>query len=191
MAHSILALSGSLRADSWNHKLVEHASGLARNAGAEVTLIRLRELELPIYDQDDEDANGLPPGAVRLKDLMKAHHAFLIACPEYNSSVSAALKNAIDWASRPREGEKPLECFVGKFVGLCAASPGALGGVRGLDHVREILSNVQCHVVSPVVAVGSVHEQLDDDGMLKPGRPADMLKLMVDNLVRVTGKVHA
>ena len=186
MTCSILAFSGSLRAASHNQRLVECAASLARQAGADVTVVRLNDFDLPLYNQDDEDANGLPPGATRLKDMMKAHNGFLIGCPEYNSSITPALKNAIDWASRPREGEAPLECFAGKVVGLCAASPGALGGVRGLDHVREILSNIQCLVAPPGVAVGSVHEVIQDDGTLKPGRSADMLAQMVGNVVNCT-----
>jgi len=143
---NILAFSGSLAKASWNQKLVTHAAEMARAKGANVTLVSLRDFDLPLLDTDLESEHGLPADALKLKDLMKAHDGFLIGCPEYNSSITAALKNAIDWASRPREGEAPLECFAGKVVGLCAASPGALGGVRGLDHVREILSNIQCLV---------------------------------------------
>lgn len=191
MALSLLAFSGSLRKDSWNHKLVEATAELCRAEGATVDVVRLLDFDLPLYNEDDESANGLPAGAIKLKDAMKAHHGFIIGCPEYNSSITPALKNAIDWASRPREGEAPLECFAGKVAGLVAASPGALGGVRGLDHVREILSNIQCMVVPPGVAVGSIHEALNEDGSLKDGRPAGMVAQLAKNLNHCGGALHS
>jgi len=179
----ILAFSGSLAKNSWNQKLVTHAAELARARGAEVTVVTLRDFDLPLMDTDLEAEHGLPEGAIRLKDLMKAHDGFLIACPEYNSSITPALKNAIDWASRPREGERPLECFTGKVAGLCAASPGALGGIRGLDHVREILSNIQVHIVPGLVSVPKAHEAIGADGTLKDEGLAKRLEGLVKNLV--------
>jgi len=103
----ILAFAGSLRKDSYNKKLVKVAIKGAEAAGAQVTYLDLRDLQLPIYDGDLEAEVKLPEGGRRLKDLMESHDGFLISCPEYNSSISAALKNAIDWASRPQHGEKP------------------------------------------------------------------------------------
>lgn len=178
----LLAFSGSLRAASFNQRLVHAAADLARTAGAEVTVVSLNDFDLPMFSEDLE-AQGTPEGVTRLKAAMKSHHGFIIGCPEYNSSLTAALKNAIDWATRPAEGEASLECFSGKVVGLCAASPGALGGVRGLDHVREILGNIMCHIVPPGVAVGGIHEQFNDDGSLKESRSATMLMLMTQQLV--------
>lgn len=178
----LLAFSGSLRLSSWNQKLVTAAAQMARDAGAEVTVVSLSDFELPMFNEDVE-ALGTPDGATQLKSMMKAHHGFIIGCPEYNSSITAALKNAIDWATRPADGEASLECFSGKVVGLCSASPGALGGVRGLDHVREILGNIMCHIVPPGVAVGGIHEQFNDDGSLKESRSATMLMLMTQQLV--------
>ena len=78
----------------------------------------------------------------KLRDLFEAHHGLLISSPEYNSSISPLLKNAIDWASRPEEGKPPLAAYRGKVAGLMAASPGGLGGLRGLVHVRAILGNI-------------------------------------------------
>ena len=190
MAAKLLAFSGSLRKDSFNHRLIEHAADLARARGAEVSVVRLAEFPMPVYNQDEEEASGLPDSVLKFRELMKQSDGFLISCPEYNGSISAALKNAIDWATRPYQDEQPLECFKGKVVGLMAASPGGLGGIRGLDHVREILSNIQCLIAPPGVAVGSVHEVIQEDGSLKPGRPADMLKQMVDNVVKCSGAMH-
>ncbi len=184
MASQILAFSGSLRKESYNQRLVEHAAEHARKRGAEVTLISLADYPMPIYNQDDEDASGIPENALKFRELMKSHQGFIIGCPEYNSSITGALKNAIDWASRPKEGEKPLECFAGKIVALTAASPGGLGGLRGLDHVREILHNIQCHIVPGMVSVASAHEAFDDEGRLKNDRTRGMLESLMGNLVR-------
>ncbi len=184
MAAKILAFSGSLRKESYNQQLVEHAAERARNRGAEVTIISLADYPMPIYNQDDEDASGIPVKALAFRELLKSHQGFIIGCPEYNSSITGALKNAIDWASRPKEGEKPLECFAGKVVALTAASPGGLGGLRGLDHVREILGNIQCHVVPGMVSVASAHEAFDDKGSLKNDRTRGLLEGLMDNLVR-------
>ena len=96
----IVAFSGSLRAGSFNKKLVALAAEAARAAGAEVTVVDLRDLALPLFDEDLEAASGLPDGAKKFKALLRASDGFLIASPEYNSSVTGALKNAIDWASR-------------------------------------------------------------------------------------------
>lgn len=187
MASPILAFSGSLRRDSYNQKLVEHAAELARKRGAQVKVIALADFPMPLYNQDDEDVSGLPDHALRLRELMKAHRGFIIGCPEYNSSMTGALKNAIDWASRPKQGEKPLECFAGKVVALTAASQGGLGGIRGLDHVREVLGNIHCHVVPGMVSVAQAHEAFDENGGLRNDRTRTMLDNLVDNLVRLCG----
>jgi NAD(P)H-dependent FMN reductase len=122
---------------------------------------------MPIYDGDIESSSGIPEEAKRLKELMKASHGLLISAPEYNSSLPAALKNAIDWASRPEEGEPRLAAFNGKVAGLVAASPGGLGGLRGLFHLREILQNIGVTVVPEQRAVSGAHEAFAADGSLK------------------------
>ncbi len=96
----LLVFAGSLRAASLNKKLAMLAAAGARQAGAEVTHIDLRDYPLPIYDGDLEAASGIPANARALKDLFIAHQGFLIACPEYNAGVTAVLKNTIDWVSR-------------------------------------------------------------------------------------------
>ena len=126
MPARILAFAGSARRDSLNKKLLQVAVAGARAAGAEVTVLDLRDLPLPLYDGDLEAAEGLPANARALKQQLRAHAGLLLACPEYNSSVTPLLKNAIDWASRAEPGEAPLACFEGKVAGLVSASPGAL-----------------------------------------------------------------
>lgn len=189
MRVKLLAFSGSLRQGSLNQTLVEHAAKLAENHGAQVKVIRLADYPMPLYDQDIEDEKGIPDEALKFRELLKSHQGFLISSPEYNSSISGALKNAIDWASRPKEGEEPLECFKCKAVGLMAASPGGLGGVRGLDHVREILSNIQCHIVPGLVSVSGADNAFGDDGKLKNDRQRQMLDTLIERTVAAAKKV--
>lgn len=162
----VLAFAGSLRRDSYNKKLVRLAAEGARDAGAEVTYLDLRDYPLPIYDGDLEASDGLPKNARLLKELFLDHQGLLIASPEYNSSISAVLKNTIDWVSRPQAGEPPLVHFKGKVAGLMSASPGALGGLRGLVTVRSILSNIHVLVLPDQLSVGKAHELFDAAGQL-------------------------
>jgi len=169
----ILAFAGSLRKDSCNKKLVRIALKGAEEAGAEVTYIDLADYPMPIYNQDDEDRDGLPENAVKLKRLMREHHGFLISAPEYNSSLSAAFKNAIDWTSRKEQKDEPnLECYAGKTAAIMSASPGALGGLRGLVHVRAMLENIQVLVLPHQQTVPSAYDAFDEEGNLKEPKKA-------------------
>lgn len=178
---SILAFAGSTRSASYNKKLVQIAMEGARKAGAVVTPIDLRDYSLPLYDGDLEERDGIPENAWKLKALFKTHDGLLISSPEYNSSVSGVLKNAIDWISRPVEGEVPLAAFTGKVCSLMSASPGALGGLRGLVTLRSILGNIGVIVLPDQVAVGKAHEAFDEDGHLKePKQQAAVEKLGIN-----------
>jgi NAD(P)H-dependent FMN reductase len=188
----ILAFGGSLRRDSFNHKLAAVATSGARAAGAEVTLIALRDFPLPVFDQDLEDAEGLPPAAKKLKQLFREHHGLLIAAPEYNSSITAALKNAIDWVSRAEtDDEPPLVAFNGKTAILCAASPGTLGGLRGLVTVRSILGNLGVTVLPDQVAVSKAHEAFKPDGSLADEKQAARVKKLGTHLAQHLVKMLA
>jgi len=186
----LLAFAGSARADSLNKKLVRVAAAAAQIAGAEVTELDFRALPLPLYDGDLEAAEGLPDNALRLKTLMKEHDGFLIACPEYNSSITPLLKNAIDWASRAADGEPPLAAFRGKTAALFAASPGALGGLRGLVHVRAILQNIGVLVIPSQIAVPKAHESFAPNGALKDEQLAERVALVARDCVETTVKLR-
>ena len=166
MMPRILAFAGSTRRESFNKKLVAIAAQGAREAGAEVTLIDLKDFPLPLFDQDLEAEQGMPENGKKLKKLFIDHDGLLIASPEYNSSFPAVLKNAIDWVSRPAPGEPSLAAFRGKVATLMSASPGALGGLRGLVHVRSILGNIGVIVLPDQIAVGKAHEAFQPDGSL-------------------------
>ncbi|MEP6669010.1 MAG: NAD(P)H-dependent oxidoreductase [Chthoniobacter sp.] len=186
----IIAFAGSLRVGSFNKKLLAVAADAARTAGAEVTIVDLRDLALPLFDEDLEEAGGLPEGAKKLKALLRASDGMLIASAEYNSSITAALKNAIDWASRAEtDDEPPLVAFRGKAAALLATSPGALGGLRGLVTVRSILSNIGVLVLPDQVAIPAAHEAFDESGKLKDERKAKQVAGLAKGLVELTRKL--
>lgn len=188
----IVAFAGSLRTGSFNKKLVALAADAARAAGAEVTVVDLRELALPLFDQDIEEASGLPEGAKKLKALLRASDGFLIASPEYNSSITAALKNAIDWASRAEsDDEPPLVAYKGKVAAICAASPGALGGLRGLVTLRSILGNIGVLVLPDQVTIPTAHEAFDDAGKLKDERKVKQVTRLAGALVELVAKLKS
>lgn len=187
----ILAFAGSLRTDSYNKKLVKIAAEGARKAGASAEFVDLREFALPIFDEDLEKKEGPPAGATRLKQLMMQADGFLISSPEYNSSVSAALKNAIDWASRPAQGEKPLAAFAGKSAVIMAASPGALGGLRGLVHLRAILGNISVIVLPEQRAISAAHEAFSGDGTLKNPEQQNAILGLGSRLAEFLSKLKA
>jgi len=187
----IIGFAGSTRDKSFNKILVRAALNAAQAAGAEVTFIDLRDLALPLYDEDLESKSGAPDGAKRLKDLMRPAHGLLIASPEYNSSVSASLKNAIDWASRPEPGQPPLACFTGKVAGLLAASPGALGGLRGLVHLRAILGNIGVIVLPQQVAVMKAADAFNEAGTLKDEKQQASVVALAAAVVSTSAKLAA
>jgi NAD(P)H-dependent FMN reductase len=186
----ILGLSGSTRAHSHNRALVEIAASAAARAGAEVELISLRDFHLPLYDADLEAEGGVPTKARALKSLFVECDGYLIASPEYNGSLTAVLKNAIDWISRPTDqGETAftLRAFKGKVAGIMSASPGSWGGVRGLAHLRQILSGMGTLVVAEQLAVPSAGNAFDESGALQnPGQHAaiEAIGARVEHLAR-------
>src|ERR1700722_3529976 len=166
MTPRILAFAGSLRRESFNKKLVPIAAKGARDGGPLAPLIGLEDFPLPLFDQDLEAELGMPENGMKLKKLFIDHEGLLIASPEYNSSITGVLKNAIDWVSRPAPGEPPLVAFRGKVATLMSASPGALGGLRGLVHVRSILGNIGVIVLPDQIAVAKANEAFKPDGSL-------------------------
>jgi chromate reductase len=184
MAPKILAFAGSTRIRSYNKKLVVTAARAAEAAGAQLTVIDLRDYPMPFYDGDMEVHAGLPEKARALKQLMVDHHGFLLSCPEYNGSITAVLKNAIDWVSRPQPNEAPGIAFKGKWAALVAASPGNLGGLRGLVTVRQILNTLGVIVLPGQLAVVRASDAFAEDGNLKdPTQQSTLLTLTAD-LVR-------
>ncbi len=188
MGVKILAFAGSVRQESFNRKLIKIAVQEASKAGAQVTLIELRDYSLPLFDQDLEASGGLPANAKKLKELFKSHDGLLFSCPEYNSSITPLFKNTIDWVSRKEGNEESLAAFTGKTAALLSASPGALGGLRGLVHVRSMLSNIGVIVLPNQVSVSKAAEAFNSDGTLKDPKQQDAVTKVVQDLVKATEK---
>jgi NAD(P)H-dependent FMN reductase len=188
----LIFLSGSARKDSMNKKLAKLASEFAKEIGADAKSLDLKDFEMPIYDGDLEAEKGLPENAKKLKAEFANCHGFFIASPEYNSSFSPLLKNALDWISRASEkGEAPLIAYKGKVAAIAAASPGGYGGLRGLVPLRMMLGNIGVHVLPDQVAVASAHTAFDENGKLKDEKTANMLKGLVKNLNDLANKVNS
>jgi NAD(P)H-dependent FMN reductase len=121
-------------------------------------------------------------------DLFEAHEGLLISSPEYNSSITGVLKNTIDWVSRPVPGKPPLHAFAGKVALLVAASPGALGGLRGLVTLRSILSNIKVLVLPDQLAVPKAGEAFGADGRLADPRLQASIEKLGATLVDAVGR---
>lgn len=190
MQSKILTFAGSARRDSFNKKLIKIATDLVKRHEMDVTFIDLAAYPLPVYDGDLEEQSGLPENAHKLRDIFKSHQGILIASPEYNSSISPLLKNTIDWISRPQPDEPALICFKNKIFGLMSASPGGLGGLRGLVHVRSILGNIGGHVIPEQFALGNAMKQFNEHYELADESQLERIDVVVRQLIDTTRKLN-
>jgi chromate reductase len=172
----ILSIPGSLRRQSYNRGLLEAARQLAP-VGVEIQIIDLAEI--PHFNSDVEE-QGDPAPVARLKEQIRRVDALLIAAPEYNSSIPGALKDALDWASRP-----PSEGVLrGKPVAIMSESPGRFGAVRGQRALRQILDHVGAQVLTvPEVLVAQAGELFNEAGILQDGETRVRIRLLVEALV--------
>ena len=174
----ILAISGSLRSGSYNTALLRAA---AEEAPRVVELELWEGLkEIPAFDQDDE--LGPPATVEAFRDAVHNADAVLIATPEYNSSLPGALKNALDWASRPIA----TNVFRNKPVAVIGSSAGAFGAVWAQAELRKVLAAMGARVAEVELAVGHAHEKLDEHGNLIDGTVRQELRDSVSTLVALT-----
>jgi chromate reductase len=165
----VLGISGSLRRDSYNTKLLRAAEELLP---ASAELVLFDDLEaVPPYNEDRD--NGLAPaGATRLREAIAGADAVLFATPEYNGSVPGVLKNAVDWASRPHR----TSALWSKPVAVIGASSGMYGAVWAQADLRKILGVAGARVAEAGVAVGRAESRFDDDGGLADEEIRDELR---------------
>ncbi len=181
--NKVLLFAGSTRQDSVNKKLINEAARLAREQKADVTVIDLRDYGMPFYDGDLEAKDGMPAKAKQLRNLMIQSQTILIASPEYNSSLPAVLKNAIDWASRTEASGSSRDAFKGKKFGIMSASPGPGGGARTLVHLRSIIEAVGGNVIAKQVTVPNAFTAFDEKGKLIDTKlQAELSQLVKDAL---------
>lgn len=179
----ILTFAGSAREGSLNKKLAQLGAQLAGKRCTEATYLDIGQHPLPLYDIDYEQNNPFPEGVKHIKELMQNHDGFLIASPEHNSSITATLKNIIDWASRNKDKGTDLSPFTGKVAAIVSTSPGGLGGLRGLVHLRAILSNLGCFVIPNQLAVPSGHQNFAEDGSISNENFQKQFESVIDALV--------
>lgn len=186
----ILAFAGSSRKGSVNKKLVTIAALAAEKQGAEVTIIDLIDYPMPLFNQDLESEQGMPERAHDFKQLLINHDGFLIASPEYNSAFSPLLKNVIDWASRAEsKDEPPLQAYRGKFASIMAASPGGLGGLRGLVFLRMLLNNIGVTVLPEQQAIPQAFKAFSETGSLNDETQQQAVESLGLNLVNIINKL--
>ncbi len=191
MESKILAFAGSSRKESFNKRLLAIAVLGARDAGANVTVIDLADYEMPLFNQDLESEQGIPENARKFKRLLIEHDAFIIASPEYNSAFSPLLKNVIDWASRAEsDDEPPLVAYQGKIAAILAASPGALGGLRGLVFLRMLLANIGITVLPEQQAIPQAFKAFNDDDSLIDERKHKAVLDLGRKLAYTVGKLN-
>ena len=186
----ILAFAGSTRKESFNKRLAKIALLAADSAGADTTFIDLHDYDMPLYSGDFIAEHGMPDGVIAFKEMLKKHNGFLIASPEYNGSLTGTLKNAIDWATIKADDEERMACWNGKIVGLLAASPGGLGGIRGLSHLRTILAGIATFVLPNHLAVGNSTANLNNDTHIADENLQKQLNNLAIEMVRVIRGLH-
>lgn len=183
---NILTFAASLRAASFNRKLIRQAANILRGLpNVDVDLADFREFEMPMYDGDLESRDGIPAGGLEL--IRRTQHAdgVVISTPEYNGGMPGTLKNAIDWASRT----DPVP-FEGKPILLIGASPGRLGAVRSLGHARVPFETMGAYVYPEMLGVPRAHEAFDDNGDLRDSGQVSRLQELLTAYMAFVRNLH-
>ncbi len=175
ISKTAITICGSLRKDSINEPLRRHMSNKLREAGVVVTDLDLRDFEMPIFNQDIEDAGETPEAAKRLAELFREHDIVLIISPEYNGGVTPLIANVISWVSR----EKPNP-FKHAVFGIGGMSDGKYATIFALSHLRDTLSKIGALVVPTLLGLGPYPDVLDEDGAPNEGN----IKWKVGQMVR-------
>lgn len=184
---TILCLAGSTRTQSFNVQLAKAACAIATAQGANAEFIDLADYPLPLFNQDEEAATGLPDNAKQLKRLFNEADGIFIASPEYNGSITPLLKNTLDWISRSHEeNETPLSAYSNKAAAISAASPGGFGGMRALIPLRLLLSNLGVNMVGNQLAIPAAHDAFDENGQLHSSHHQALLENIMSTLIRIS-----
>jgi len=189
----VLVFAGSARRDSLNKKLARVGFEAVKRAGAEATFLDLDDYEMPVYHGDLEAEGGMPQNARRVREAFMAHDALLVSSPENNQSISALLKNTIDWLSRDvGDGKGPnsgLAPYRGKVAALMNATPGPYGGVRHLYHLRQVLSGLGVLVMPQQVQLARADKAFDAEGRLTDEQALRAVDRAASALVETANKL--
>ena len=162
----VVAIAGSTREGAYSKKLAKQAAAMATQLGAKVTFVDLRDYPMPLYDADVEAAQGMPESAQRLRRLILESQAIIITTPQYNDSIPAVLKNAIDWISRTEDGKRDHHPLTGRKIALMSTSPGKKGGTKALVHLKDIIGELDGTIVKQTVSVGNASTAFSAEGEL-------------------------
>lgn len=189
MTTRLLTLAGSLRTGSFNRKLAAVITEKLREApDVDVVAIDLADYPLPIYHGDDEARSGVPAPALALHEAFRTSHGVFIASPEYNAGLTPLLVNTLAWISRVSTDGGMAAAFGGPVFAIGGASPGALGGYRGLMALRNSLElQLGARVLNTMISVATAHEAFDEAGALKNERQRGLAAKLVDQLVTEAG----
>ena len=188
----ILVFAGSARKDALSKRVARAAQAAVIEAGGEAALIDLADYHAPLYNGDLEAAQGVPEEITRFLAQVQAHDGLLIASPEYNGSMTPLLVNTLDWCSRVFAPQSPisgLDILASKPVAIVGSSPGALGGLRALFHLRDLLGNLGMIVMPRQLAVGKSNEAVTPEGVLVDERQHKAMlgvaRALVDTVARL------
>jgi chromate reductase, NAD(P)H dehydrogenase (quinone) len=185
----LLLVAGSARRGALSVRLRDAARHTAEAAGAQTSVLDLRELALPLYDGDIEADQGVPAGAAALRDAIAAHDALVIITPEYNGFPTPLFINAFDWLSRVNGG---TQATTDKPVALLSSSPGALGGLRALNYARQFLQmNFAMLVVPQQQSVGQAHAAFAAEGGLVDSKTAASVAKVVESVMRLVARTKS
>lgn len=190
-APRILVFAGSAREESYNKRLARLAAERVEHYAGQATFIDLRDYPLPLYDGDLESREGLPASARSLQTLLAEHQGLLLASPEYNGFITPLMKNTLDWMSRSDGDRSGLALFANQMAAVVSASPGALGGMRSLALIRQLLSNLGVTVLPGPLSVPRAAQAFDKNGELLDENQRGRLDALCQRLVTTLAKLHA
>ncbi|GLH74063.1 hypothetical protein GETHLI_25650 [Geothrix limicola] len=177
----LIVMGGSLRSESLNTRLLRHLAGALEARGHEVSTFASEALRLPLY----EDGVAPAEAAQALYAALREAQGLVIVSPEYNAGIPGHLKNAVDWLSTMRPSP-----WMGLPVLLCAASPGAFGGARGLMAWRVTLANMGALVLPEAITVPHADQQLDADGAPTDARTATSVPKVLDGFLGLASRLR-
>ena len=190
----IVVMAGSRRREALSRRVAAACVRALDAAGAEVEPVELDDYPAPLYDGDLEAASGLPEAIVRLQRMLHASDGVLVVNPEYNGSLTPLLKNTLDWCSRPNPADPERsggKVYAGRAAAVVGSSPGALGGMRVLFHIRDVLGYLGMQVIPQQLAVGKAGEAVGDDDRLRDAAQQDMLDKLAAALVDTARRLRA
>ena len=184
----ILVFAGSTRKDSVNKKVARTCTKILEGLGTKATFIDLKDYDMPLYDGDIEEEKGLPKNTKKLKEVIKEHEGLVIVSPEYNAGMSGVLKNVIDWVTRKEQGEEAL--LAGKTAAILAATPGSMGGIRGLYHLRHVLTGIRMQVLPTQLGIPNAYGLFDEQGKINDEETKEKITNYMKELIKLSKKLN-